>query len=198
MVAADETILLTKHSGKHCRRRKAFAHGVVVQSAKFEKGVYPGRAGVDVYNLQRSRITDQKRGTSDDLVIDHCSPAIERGTWQGMTIDSVTGLYYARNRNYDPSLGSVSRQEPKSRLSAGAAHREINQDPLQYINGADTYQFVENNPVNAVDPLGLAAGIAPAVTPSPMSTVGPLWEPGVPSAGGGGRWGAGVFAGLGH
>ena len=86
-------------------------------------------------------------------------------------MDSVTGLYYARNRNYSPSLGSVSRQEPKSRLSAGAAHREISQDPAGYINGANTYQFVESNPVGNVDPWGLAAGatatgqVIPATTP---------------------------------
>jgi RHS repeat-associated protein len=54
-----------------------------------------------------------------------------------MTLDSVTGLYYSRNRNYDASLG-----------------RWINQDPLQYINGANTYQFVMSNPVGNVDPEG--------------------------------------------
>ena len=58
--------------------------------------------------------------------------------YQGMTLDPVTGLYYARNRNYSPSLG-----------------RWINQDPAGYINGANTYQFVMSNPVNAVDPWGL-------------------------------------------
>ena len=57
--------------------------------------------------------------------------------YQGMTLDSVTGLYYARNRNYSPSLG-----------------RWINQDPAGYINGANTYQFVGFNPVNRADPLG--------------------------------------------
>ena len=72
-------------------------------------------------------------------------------------MDSVTGHYYARNRNYSPSLGSVSRQEPKSRLSAGAAHREINQDPAGYINGANTYQFVMSNPVKHRDAFGLEA-----------------------------------------
>ena len=67
MVGADETFLLIKQSGKHCRRRKAFARGVVVQSAKFEKpaeGVYPWRMGVDGYRLQRPPITGQKRGLS--------------------------------------------------------------------------------------------------------------------------------------
>ena len=48
--------------------------------------------------------------------------------------------HYARNRNYSPSLG-----------------RWINQDPAGYINGANTYQFVESDPVNAVDPTGTIA-----------------------------------------
>ncbi len=135
----NEIISETKLAGKYRRR------GTSVASAS------------SVVNLtdQRPRITDQKRGTSDDLLIDHCSLEIERSACQGMTLDPVTGLYYTRNRNYDPSLGSVLRQEPKSRLSAGVAHREINQYPLQYINGANTYQFVTGNPVNSVDPSGL-------------------------------------------
>ncbi len=139
MVAVNEIISETKLAGKYRRR------GTSVASAS------------SVVNLtdQRPRIPDQKRGTSDDLLIDHCSLEIERSACQGMTLDPVTGLYYTRNRNCSPSLGSVLRQEPKSRLSAGVAHREINQDPLQYINGANTYQFVMSNPVGRVDPWGL-------------------------------------------
>ena len=181
MVFLAESVLNHKPGGFAPRRRLGALCSLAVQeSAESGKGVYLGRAGMvrfstavtrpplssaaEVYpgapwmvNLtdQRPRITDQKRGTSDDLLIDHCSLEIERSTCQGMTLDPVTGLYYTRNRNYDPSLGSVLRQEPKSRLSAGVAHREINQDPLQYINGANTYRFVMGNPVNATDPLGL-------------------------------------------
>ena len=58
--------------------------------------------------------------------------------YQGMTLDAMTGLYYERFRNYSPTLGTW-----------------ISQDPLQYINGANTYQFVMGNPVNAVDAAGL-------------------------------------------
>ncbi|NNM85688.1 MAG: hypothetical protein HKL96_08035, partial [Phycisphaerales bacterium] len=58
--------------------------------------------------------------------------------YQGMTLDQVTGLYYARNRNYSPSLGVW-----------------ISQDPLQYINGANTYQMEMSGPVRSVDPSGL-------------------------------------------
>ena len=56
----------------------------------------------------------------------------------GMTLDAVTGLYYARNRNYSPSLGVW-----------------ISQDPADYINGANTYQMEMSGPVGSVDPLGL-------------------------------------------
>ena len=55
-----------------------------------------------------------------------------------MTLDAVTGLYYARNRNYSPSLGVW-----------------ISQDPLQYVNGANTYQMEMSGPVGSVDPGGL-------------------------------------------
>ena len=66
------------------------------------------------------------------------STPIVNNLYQGMTLDQVTGLYYARNRNYSPTLG-----------------RWINQDPAGYINGANTYQFVMSNPVNGLDPMGL-------------------------------------------
>ena len=58
--------------------------------------------------------------------------------YQGLTLDSVTGLYYSRFRNYNPSLGMW-----------------ISQDPLSYVNGANTYQFVESGPVGMVDAAGL-------------------------------------------
>ncbi len=73
----------------------------------------------------------------------------------------------ARNRNYSPSLG-----------------RWINQDPAGYINGANTYQFVMSNPVNAVDPEGtvtLPPGFVGAPPPSPPPS-GSLWPP-YPSTG---------------
>ncbi len=126
MVALDE-----KPRHKNTTTRSSKCRGT--QSAESGKSV-------DVCILQRPRITDQKCGSSDDLFITHYSLVIERCASQGMTLDSVTGLYYARNRNYSPALG-----------------RWINQDPAGYINGANTYQFAMGNPVNAVDPSGLLA-----------------------------------------
>ncbi len=76
--------------------------------------------------------------------------------YQGMPLDPATGLYYERARWYS-SARAVLRQEPKSRYTSGAVHREISQDPAGYINGADTYQFVMSNPVGLVDPTGRGA-----------------------------------------
>ena len=57
--------------------------------------------------------------------------------YQGMTLDAVTGLYDERFRNYSPSLATW-----------------ISQDPLSYVNGANTYQFVMSDPIGEVDPTG--------------------------------------------
>ena len=75
--------------------------------------------------------------------------------YQGMPLDPVTGLYYERARWYS-SARAVLRQEPKSRYTSGAVHREISQDPAGYINGADTYQFVESDPVGKADQWGMS------------------------------------------
>ncbi len=68
--------------------------------------------------------------------------------YQGMTLDAVTGLYYERNRDYSPSLG-----------------RWMEQDPAQFINGANTYQFVNSSPAGNVDAEGLNA---PGALPHPL------------------------------
>ncbi len=68
--------------------------------------------------------------------------------YQGMTLDAITGLYYARNRNYSPTLGVW-----------------ISQDPLQYVNGANTYQMEGSAPVGSVDPSGGQVNFGPLPPP---------------------------------
>ncbi len=58
--------------------------------------------------------------------------------FQGMWLDAASGLYHTLNRDYGPSLG-----------------RWMQQDPAGYVNGPDTYQFVQGNPRTGVDSLGL-------------------------------------------
>jgi RHS repeat-associated protein len=62
-------------------------------------------------------------------------------TYTSRELDSEAGLYYYRNRYYDPRLG-----------------RFITQDPLGMVNGPNLYTYVNNNPVNFVDPWGWCAG----------------------------------------
>ena len=77
--------------------------------------------------------------------------------YQGMSLDPVTGLYYERNRNYSPSLGVWTSQ-----------------DPLQYINGANTYQFVGSDPVGMVDPGGTLR-LYPGTVTGPILVGQPTW-----------------------
>ena len=61
--------------------------------------------------------------------------------YTGREHDSKTGLYYHRLRYYQPDVG-----------------RFITKDPLGMIQGPNLYVYVEDNPVNFVDPFGEKAG----------------------------------------
>ncbi len=69
------------------------------------------------------------------------SALINRFAFHGRPFDVETGLYYFRNRYYDPELG-----------------RFITADPLGYVDGPSMYQFAINSPGDFSDPLGLYAG----------------------------------------
>ena len=56
----------------------------------------------------------------------------------GQYFDSETGLHYNWHRFYDPETG-----------------RYISADPIGLAGGINLYAYVENDPVNAVDPDGL-------------------------------------------
>ncbi len=59
--------------------------------------------------------------------------------YTGRRIDPETGLYYFRARHYDAQTG-----------------RFLQPDPIGIQGGINLYAFVKNNPVNLLDPLGLA------------------------------------------
>lgn len=62
--------------------------------------------------------------------------------YTGRERDLDTGLYYYRARYYDPEIG-----------------RFLSEDPLGFRAGVNFYAYVENNPVNFNDPLGLEPSI---------------------------------------
>ncbi|OCG61501.1 RHS repeat domain-containing protein [Gilliamella sp. Fer4-1] len=58
--------------------------------------------------------------------------------FQGQYYDEETGLHYNLNRYYDPFTG-----------------RYITQDPIGILGGLNSYQYVNGDPINWIDPLGL-------------------------------------------
>jgi RHS repeat-associated protein len=52
--------------------------------------------------------------------------------------ENETGTYFYRARQYDPTIG-----------------RFIQEDPIRFIGGVNSYSYLANKPINLVDPLGL-------------------------------------------
>jgi RHS repeat-associated protein len=56
----------------------------------------------------------------------------------GRQFDEEAGLYFYRARYYDAAKG-----------------RFLQRDPKEYVDGSNLYEYVKDNPINAVDPRGL-------------------------------------------
>jgi RHS repeat-associated protein len=78
-------------------------------------------------------------------------PAGNEWRFTGEQRDADSGLYYLRARYYDPATG-----------------RFLGRDPIM---AAEPYAYVGNNPVNWVDPRGLASEGGPIAAPIPAPSL---------------------------
>jgi hypothetical protein len=81
----------------------------------------------------------------------------------GQVLDEETGLHYNYQRYYD-ARQSLKLTSNSAGESAGPAQSELpnpnhgrylSPDPLGFPDGADAYAYVNGDPINKVDPLGL-------------------------------------------
>jgi len=73
----------------------------------------------------------------------------------GQYFNAETGLHYNYHRHYDPTFG-----------------RYLTPDPIGLAGGINPFVYTSNNPVNAIDPLGLETAPAPGTKffePKPVS-----------------------------
>ena len=123
-------------------------------------------------------ITDSSGNVVQTYVYDSFGKIVQQAgslensyTYTGREWDAEAGLYYYRARYYGPTLG-----------------RFINGDPIGFAGGdVNFYVYVQNNPVNFIDPLGLygwkdvVGGVAILTGGSLLAISSPAW---VPIAGG--------------
>ncbi len=143
----DGDRVIAEYDGTGGLRRK-FVHGPGID----EPILMDDGAGAYYYHFDGlGSVTDLTGGTG--LVAERCDYDVfgrpdAAGTFGNPHLftareyDSETGLYYYRARHFHPGLG-----------------RFLQPDPLGCAAGMNLYTYVNNNPVNAVDPLGLVTVI---------------------------------------
>jgi len=72
-------------------------------------------------------------------------PFVQPFRYTGREWDAETGLYYYRARYYDPVIG-----------------RFLSEDPIGFAGSVNFYRYVDNGPINSIDPGGLVGRASPA------------------------------------
>lgn len=85
------------------------------------------------------RGTLRKSGGAGTSLLDGATPNPFTFVGQTGVMDDSSGLYFMRNRIYDPAVGRFTQR-----------------DPIGFSGSdANTYRYVQNNPLGFIDPLGL-------------------------------------------
>ncbi len=103
-------------------------------------------AGVEWDSVQGWHIEWRERYTPFGITLDNSTANDDKAGFTGHIKDSATGLNYMKARYYDPVIG-----------------RFLSRDPVVFNGKNNTgffnrYTYTFNNPINLIDPLGMAPG----------------------------------------
>jgi len=71
----------------------------------------------------------------------------------GRRLDTITGLYYYRNRYYSNHIGRFTTRDPLGELSSEGWRGPVSE--ASHIMGLNLYLYANGNPINLDDPMGL-------------------------------------------
>ncbi|HLP42180.1 MAG TPA: RHS repeat-associated core domain-containing protein, partial [Fibrobacteria bacterium] len=107
-----------------------------------------------VVNSETGRIVQRIEYDEFGVIVYDSNPGFQPFGFAGGMVDGATGMVRFGARDYDPEIG-----------------RWTTKDPIGFSGGINHYAYVENNPVNFIDPKGLDIWI------EGPSGEGPLKEP---------------------
>jgi RHS repeat-associated protein len=121
----QEGIIAIHTDRRHAPMMATDEQGKVIWQAEYDAW---GRVIPASLKVERGNLNQSNQANSFNLALRL------PGQWQ----DQATGLYYNYQRDYNPESG-----------------RYLTPDPLGFPDGADPYAYVNNDPLNKLDPLGL-------------------------------------------
>ena len=162
----EDIIMEYNHKGKVTAR---YIHGLGIDeplAVQKKKGIYyyhaDGLGSVTALTDSKGKVVQRYDYDSFGNLKHHGHKVKQPYTYTGREYDRETGLYYYRARYYDAKVGRFISVDPilrgMSHTDTASCKQSIKKFPLDKPIKLHPFVYTDNNPINYVDPKGLACG----------------------------------------